>query len=141
MSFLFVHLLNILLENKKCTLAKQKSSEFQERCVCKEEAELSIKENGLVSKFAPHQDNPKWIAIKGTRPNCAILGKRKNYSHKLIFEVEQGTIEWLEAFETKPENEPNSFELPRAELLNFNLRVLKITVEDNLKIVQRRKNK
>jgi len=55
--------------------------------------------------------------------------------------MERGTIEWFRLFETKPDNEPNSFEVPIEALPNFNARVIKITIEDNSKFVQRRKKK
>ena len=122
-------------------MAKQKLNEYLERCVCKEEAIASLLINGLVPKPIPHEKNSKWIAILGTRLNCAILGKRKNYACKLIIEVQIGTIEWLRFFEIKPDNEPNSFELPIEELANFNTKIIKISVEDNSKFVQRRKKK
>lgn len=122
-------------------MAKQKLNEYLERCVCKEEADASLAKNGLIPKQFPHEKNPKWIAILGTRPNCAILGKRKNYACKLVIKVKEGTIEWLRLYETKPDNEPNSFEVPINELANFNARIIKISVQDNSKFVQRRKKK
>ena len=81
------------------------------------------------------------LTFLATRPNCGILGKRKNYTHKLVFEMQQGTIEWLRGFESKPDNEPNSFEIPVATLTQFNAKILSITVQDNSKFVQRRKKK
>lgn len=122
-------------------MAKQKLNEYIERCVCKEEADASLIKKGLIPKQIPHEKNPKWVAILGTRPNCTILGKRKNYACKLVFEMQQGTIEWLRLFETKPENEPNSFEIPIKELAHFNAKIIKVSVQDNSKFVQRRKKK
>lgn len=122
-------------------MAKQKPTEFIERCVCKAEGEASVKKLGLVTKPDPHQNNPKWVALLGTRPNCSILGKRKNYSHKLVFEMESGTLEWLRQFEAKPDNEPNSFGIPADRLAEFNARVIAIKLEDNALIVQKHKNR
>lgn len=121
--------------------SKQKKNEFIERCVCKEEANASVEAKGLIKKPKPHHKNPKWVAILGTRPNCSILGDRKNYTHKLVFEVKIGTIEWLKAFETKKSNEPNSFEIPVDKIVEFNAKVIKVTVEDNSKTLQKRKKK
>lgn len=122
-------------------MAKQKLNEYLERCVCKEEADTSLLKNRLIPKQIPHEKNPKWVAILGTRPNCSVLGKRKNYTHKLVFEMQQGTIEWLRPFEAKPDNEPNSFEIPIEELARFNTKIIKVSVQDNSKFVQRRKKK
>ncbi|MFK7984134.1 MAG: hypothetical protein AB8G86_29435 [Saprospiraceae bacterium] len=60
---------------------------------------------------------------------------------ELVFEMQQGTIEWLRLFETKPDNEPNSFEIPIGELARFNTKIIKVSVQDNSKFVQRRKKK
>lgn len=120
--------------------SKQKKNEYIERCVCKDEGEASLLAKGLVPKLEPHHKNPKWVANLGTRKNCIGLGKRKNYTHKLIFEMSIGTIEWLKQFEVKS-NEPNSYEVPIEKLEEFNSRIISIKMEDNRDVVKKQKKK
>ena len=102
---------------------KQKH-ELIERCLNETEKDLTITSNGLVPKFSPHERQPKWIAKFGTR-DCKGLGKAKNYSFKLKFYMQVGTLEWLKQFEIKT-NEPNSFAVPISQLVDFNSRIIMI---------------
>lgn len=95
-----------------------------ERCMSSEEAQMTYDNFGLVPKFSPHHKNPKWISKFGTR-NCKQLGAAKNYTHKIVFSMKEGTLDWLKIFETKV-NEPNSFKLPLNELINFNDRIVEM---------------
>lgn len=95
-----------------------------ERCMSRREAELTYKSFGLVPKSSPHHNNPKWISKFGTR-ECKKLGAAKNYTHKIVFFVKKGTLDWLKKFEVKP-NEPNSFELPLNKLNNFNSKIVEM---------------
>ena len=58
------------------------------------------------------------------------MSDEPNYTHKIEFEVEKGTIEWMrnEGFEMKPDNEPDRFAIPVDRLDEFNKRVKKTTI-------------
>lgn len=106
----------------------KKSSERIERYMSKAEADLSIDAGGLVPGKTPHQNQPKWIAIDGTRSRKRGLRLNKANTNKTTFNVEQGTIDWLKKnYEKKPTNEPNSFRLPADKISGFNNKVNKVT--------------
>jgi hypothetical protein len=109
---------------------KHPNPDYLERCMSEAEKNVSILAGGLVPKPIPHEKNSKWVAKRGTRKNCGVLGKRKNYAWKLIMKMLAGTIDWLKQFETKT-NEPNSYEIPIEELENFNSRIIELTPEKN----------
>jgi len=94
------------------------------------EKDASLKAGGLVPRPAPHEKNSKWVAKRGTRKNCGVLGKRKNYAWKLIMKMLGGTTAWLQQFEVK-KNEPNSYEIPIDELETFNSKIIELTSERN----------
>lgn len=97
-----------------------------ERCCCKDEADKSIVANGLIPKFNPHQNNPKWIADIDTRRNCLQLGKASNYSHKLIIEIPRKEfMNMKQNFITKT-NEPGSYGVTVSELKKFNSHITSI---------------
>ena len=73
------------------------------------EAEATQQAGGLVPRPG-HEVQPKWVAKPGVvDPNQ--LGKRKNYTHKIEFEVEDGTTDWLKQYEIKS-NEPDRYAVP-----------------------------
>lgn len=94
------------------------------------EAESTIEGSGLVLKFTKqgraHRQN-KWIAETGRIPQEGKnLGRAKNYTHRMDFDVEEGTLDWLKQFETKPLNEPGRYEIPWDKLDEFNRRIVNI---------------
>jgi hypothetical protein len=90
------------------------------------EAEATKTAGGLVSKPG-HEEQPKWVAKPGAvDPNRR--GKRKNYPHKIEFEVEDSTTDWLKQYEIKS-NEPDRYAVPASEISRFNARVLSVKIE------------
>lgn len=118
------------MNKKKRRKKKKVYTIFLERCCCKEEAELSKNEKKLVPKPDPHAENPKWIADNGTRPTCVELGKRKNYSHKIVIEYPKEDFDRLrESLEVK-DNESGSYAIPPELLDEFNSHIQEVKVID-----------
>ncbi len=97
----------------------KKGREIFERFMSKTEADATQKANGLVPKFKPHQNNPKWIGDKGVVSGKS-LGKTKQYTHKATIKAKPGTREWLKQYEIKPSNEPGRYAIPSEKLDEFN---------------------
>lgn len=90
------------------------------------EAKATKEAGGLVPR-PEHANHPKWVAKPGTvHPNR--LGKRKNYTHKIEFEVEDSTTNWLRSYEIKP-NEPDRYAVPVSEIPTFNAKVRSVKIE------------
>ena len=90
------------------------------------EAEATKKAGGLVPRPG-HEDQPKWVAKPGAvDPNR--LGKRKNYTHKIEFEVEDSTTDWLRPYEIKL-NEPERYAVPASEISTFNAKIRSFKIE------------
>lgn len=114
------------LIDRRPYMAKKKGERI-ERFGSKAEADATTDANGLVLRPG-HESQPKWVAQPGkVTPNT--LGKRKNYTHQIDMEVEEGTTEWLKQFETKPENEPDRYEIPADKVKEFNDKIKKITTK------------
>ena len=94
----------------------------------KTEADASKSAGGLVLRPG-HESQPKWVVGEGeVKPKT--LGKPKNYTHKMTFECEPGTIEWMkqQGFEIKPTNEPGRYAIPADQLDTFNKRVKNVKI-------------
>jgi RHS repeat-associated protein len=119
------------------------------RFVSEAEAEAMKKAGGLVPRPQGNRFSraAKWISELAHGRNPAKLGKSKNYTHKVVMEVEQGTTEWLndssrklnyekmaggEADNAKrvftKSNEPGSYGVGSGLLDEFNNKVKNITV-------------
>ncbi len=114
-------------KGKSGKTSKPGKTEKIERYMSKVEAKLSVDKNGLVLKPEPHHRQPKWVAKDGTRTRKEGLKMNKANTNKTIFTTQPGTIDWLKknGFETKPRNEPGSFEIPAKKVKEFNEKVIK----------------
>ncbi|MDH6140658.1 RHS repeat-associated protein [Kitasatospora sp. GP30] len=123
---------NPLTEIDPLGLAKKDKCEIIIRYGSEDEAKQAVAANGgkggLVPKFKPHQNQPKWIAKANADLSAGNLGQPKHYTHKMEFRCKPGVLDWLKQYETKPTNEPGRFEVPASQIDNFNSFVEQTTV-------------
>jgi hypothetical protein len=85
----------------------------------------ATKDNGLAPR--PGHSGPKRVADANAVIKAKALGKPKQYSHKMTFEVDAGTRQWLRQWEI--EGEPGRYAIPEDQVQNFNDRIHSIKIE------------